>query len=75
MNKPQMSYFKKEDILHIMISSEEEANSFEINPNITAELNQKGELIGIEIQNASNYLRDTLLESIQARLLNLSKAS
>ena len=75
MNKPQMSYFKKEDILHIMISSEEEANSFEINPNITAELNQKGELIGIEIQNASNYLRDTILESIQARLLNLSKAS
>ena len=75
MNKPQMSYFKKEDILHIMISSEEEANSFEINPNITAELNKKGELIGIEIQNASNYLRDTILESIQAKLLNLSKAS
>jgi uncharacterized protein YuzE len=75
MNKPQMSYFKKEDILHIMISSEDEANSFDINPNITAELNQKGELIGIEIQNASNYLRDTILESIQAKLLNLSKAS
>lgn len=75
MNKPQMSYFKKEDILHILISSEEESNSFEINPNNTAELNKKGELIGIEIQNASNYLRDTLLESIQAKILNLSKAS
>ena len=59
----------------ILISSEEESNSFEINPNNTAELNKKGELIGIEIQNASNYLRDTLLESIQAKILNLSKAS
>ncbi len=34
MNKSQMTYFKNEDILHIVISNDEEANSTEINPNI-----------------------------------------
>jgi uncharacterized protein YuzE len=72
MNKTQLSYFKDSDILHINISNDLEADSIEINPNITAELNEKGELIGIEILKASSYLRDFILESVQAKLLNLS---
>ncbi len=47
--------------------------SVEISPNITAELNEKGELIGIEIIAASSFLRDTILESTQAKLLQLTK--
>jgi uncharacterized protein YuzE len=35
-------------------------------PNITAELNETGELIGIEIINASSFIRDSILESVQA---------
>ena len=50
-----MTYFPKEDILHLVISKEEEANSIELSPNITAELNEKGELIGIEILKASAF--------------------
>lgn len=70
-----MAYFEKEDILHICISDEREAASVELAPNITAELNDKGELIGIEILNAVSYLRDAVLESAQAKILHLSEAS
>jgi uncharacterized protein YuzE len=68
---PQMNYFKEEDILHLLISEEPESASVEISPNITAELNADGELIGVEIINASAYIRDSILESVQGKLLNL----
>ena len=62
MNKPKMFYFGKEDILHLVITDDEEVNSVELSPNITAELNEKGELIGIEILNASTFVRDSIME-------------
>ncbi|MDY0169147.1 MAG: DUF2283 domain-containing protein [Thermoguttaceae bacterium] len=74
MSKAQMSYFEVEDVLHFMISDEPEAASIEVSPDITAELNAKGELIGIEIIHASRFLRDTILDSVQARMLDLNKA-
>jgi uncharacterized protein YuzE len=74
MTKPKMAYFSQEDVLHLMISEEAEANSVELSPNITAELNGKGELIGIEIVNASAFVRDAILEGVQARVLNLVTA-
>ncbi|MBE9103585.1 DUF2283 domain-containing protein [Nostoc cf. edaphicum LEGE 07299] len=72
MNNSKMAYFEKEDILHLTISDEREAGSVEISPNITAELNEDGDLIGIEIINASAFIRDSILESVQARLLTAS---
>ena len=74
MTKPKLSYFEQEDILHLVISEEEEANSIELSPNITAELNDKGELIGIEILNASTFVRDAIMEGVQAKVLNLTSA-
>ena len=74
MDKPKMNYFKKEDILHLVISDEKEAGSVELSPNITAELNEEGELIGIEILEASSFIRDSILEAAQAKMLNLPKA-
>jgi uncharacterized protein YuzE len=53
MKEPKLTYFADEDILHIVLSEEHEANSVELAPSITAELNDKGELIGIEILNVS----------------------
>ena len=73
MKTPRMFYFEKEDVLHLVISDEEEADSTELSPNVTAELNEQGELIGIEILEASAYMRDSLLDSAQMRLLNLAK--
>jgi uncharacterized protein YuzE len=72
MNKPRMFYFEKEDTLHLVMSNEEEANSVELSPNITAELNEQGELIGIEILQASTFVRDSIMEAVQAKLLNLA---
>jgi uncharacterized protein YuzE len=74
MDKIKMAYFKDEDILHIVVSEEKEADSIELSPNITAELNESGELIGIEILEASSFLRDSILESSQAKMLKLKKA-
>jgi uncharacterized protein YuzE len=69
MNKPRLAYFEKEDVLHLVLSDGPEAQSVELSPNITVELNDKGELIGIEILEASAFLRDTIMESAQAKLL------
>jgi uncharacterized protein YuzE len=74
MTKSKLSYFEQEDILHLVISEEEEANSIELSPNITAELNEKGELIGIEILNASTFVRDAIMEGVQAKVLHLVPA-
>jgi uncharacterized protein YuzE len=64
-----MSYFEREDILHLVISDEPEAGSVELSPNITAELNAQGVLIGIEILCASTFIRDSILETVQGKLL------
>lgn len=71
MNNAKMTYFEKEDILHLTLGDETEAGSVEISPNITAELNEAGELIGLEIIQASAFIRDSILESVQAKLLAL----
>jgi uncharacterized protein YuzE len=71
MRKPRLAYFEQADVLHLAISDEPEASSVELSPNVTAELNAKGELIGIEILNASAYVRDSILESAQAKMLQL----
>ena len=74
MNNVHLSYFEKDDVLHLAISDEPEAGSVEGSPNITAELNAMGELIGIEILSASTFIRDSVLDSVQARVLDLAIA-
>ncbi len=69
MNKSKLKYFKDSDIIHVVVSDEKEFNSVEINPNITVELNDKNEIIGIEISDASSYIRDSILDTAQAKLL------
>jgi uncharacterized protein YuzE len=73
LNKPKLSYFEAEDVLHLAITEGEEANSVELSPNISAELNDKVELIGIEILDASSFIRDSIMETTQARLLGIAK--
>ncbi|NKQ34779.1 MAG: DUF2283 domain-containing protein [Chloroflexi bacterium] len=75
MNKMNLTYFESEDVLHLVISDEAEANSVELSPNITAELNEEGELIGVEILNATAFLRDSIMESIQFKMLQTPAAA
>ena len=71
MSKTRMMYFEKDDVLHLAISDEPEAGSVELGPNITVELNDQGEMIGIEILEASRFIRDSIMESVQARVLRV----
>ncbi len=74
MNKMQMRYFEQEDVLHLIITEGSESRSEELSPNITVELNERNELVGVEILSASTFLRDTVLESIQAKTFQLLEA-
>lgn len=74
MTHSKLSYFEQEDILHLALSEEDEASSLELSPDITAELNERGELIGIEILNASTFVQETFVEGAQAKLLQLVPA-
>ncbi len=69
--KPQLRYFEEEDVLHLVIAEGPEAQSVDIAPDITVELNAQGDIIGIEILNAGRFLQDALLETVQAKLLTL----
>ncbi len=66
-----MMYFEKDDVLHLAISDEPEMGSVELGPNITVELNAEGDIIGIEILAASHFIRDSIMESVQARVLRI----
>ena len=68
-----MNYFERDDIIHIKVKDGDEAGSVELSPNITAELDEENEIIGIEIIGASKYLRDNILGSAQAKLLGMRK--
>ena len=63
----KMVYFEQEDILHLAISDEPEKKSMESSPDITIELNDNGELVGLEILNASTYIRSSCLESLHMK--------
>ena len=62
MSEMKMKYFEQEDILYLAISDDSENSSIELSPNITAEYNAKGEIIGIEILNASDFIRDSIAD-------------
>ena len=68
MSNLRMTYFEENDILHLSISDEEEAGSVELSPNVTAELNEKGELIGLEILETSWFVRNSIFEVAQAKM-------
>ncbi|MGH8549767.1 MAG: DUF2283 domain-containing protein [Methylococcales bacterium] len=66
-----MHYFSDEDVIYLAIIDEDEMESLELSSNIIAELNADGDLIGMEILNASTFMRDFVLESTQSKLLQL----
>lgn len=75
MAETHLNYYPKEDILYLLIAEGQEMQSVELSPNITAELDAHGELLGLEIVQASNFVRDVLLDTVQGKLLNLGATS
>ena len=66
MNQTRLRYFEQEDVLHLVISDEPEIRSVELSPNISVELNDKNEMIGVEILKATGFLLDMLQGPLQA---------
>lgn len=56
-SKPLINYDSKSDIIYIMTQKGKEEEFVEVAPGINVELNNKGRVIGIEILNASHFLR------------------
>ena len=52
-----MAYFEAEDILHLTIAGGPEAQSVELSPDVTVEMDAQGQILGVEILNASRFLR------------------
>lgn len=59
-NRQKVYYDKKHDILWLYIKSGAEEEHKEITPDINLELGKNGELLGIEIFNASKVLGSKL---------------
>ena len=66
-----MRYFEKEDIIHLVVSEGRQTRTVELGPNITVELDERNELMGVEILDASLFLRDAVLDSVQAKTMGL----
>lgn len=64
MNKFKVHYDEEDDILFIGKEGEEE-EFVEIEPNLNVELDKSGQVIGIEILNASYYLKDEVKKIYQ----------
>lgn len=56
-NKPIINYDSKSDTIYIVAKRGTEEEFVEIVPGINVEIDEKGEVIGIEILNASKFLR------------------
>lgn len=55
--KPLVNYDAKSDVIYIAARKGKEEEFVEIAPGINVELDEKGEVIGIEILNASKFLK------------------
>ena len=67
--KEKVFYDKKSDALWFLIKSGEEEEHREIAPGVSIELGKKGELLGIEILNASKVIKPLIsLKQTQASL-------
>ncbi len=61
-NKQKVYYDKESDVLWFLVKSGPELEYKEIAPGISIELGEKGELLGIEVLNASRTLMPILKE-------------
>jgi len=60
MNKPTVHYDPQSDILYFLVRDGEEERFEEVAEGINVELDEEGQLLGVEILNASRFLRATI---------------
>lgn len=57
INKQKVYYDKETDVLWFLIKSGQEVEYKEIAPGVSVELGEKGELLGVEVLNASKVVQ------------------
>lgn len=68
--KPKLKYWEKEDILHFLFGEGDDyVYSVEVFPGVTAEVSTEGEVIGLEILDASKFIKGMVFDSVQAKIL------
>ncbi len=56
-DKPLVNYDSKSDVIYIVAKKGKEEEFVEVAPGINVELDERGEVIGVEILNASVFLK------------------
>ena len=66
----RLNYYEKTDSLYIDLSLKESVETIEISPGVNLDYDEKGEVIGIDIDNASKKLdlRNLTLNHIPAKV-------
>jgi len=57
MNKPTAHYDPQSDVLYFLVRDGEEDRFEEVAEGVNVELDEEGQLLGVEILNASRFLR------------------
>jgi len=60
MNRPTAHYDPQSDTLYFLVQDGEEDRSVEVAEGVNVELDQEGQLLGVEIMNASRFLCATI---------------
>lgn len=68
----KLHYYKETDSLYIDLSKRTSVDSKEISPGVVVDFSGKGQIVGIDIQNASNIVD---LSSIEADEIPIKKLS
>jgi uncharacterized protein YuzE len=60
VNKPTVHYDPQSDVLYFLVRDGEEERFVEVAEGVSVELDHEGQLLGVEILNASRFLRATI---------------
>ncbi|MBM3239327.1 DUF2283 domain-containing protein [Candidatus Poribacteria bacterium] len=69
----KLKYYEESDVLYYLISEGEEDSAIELTPGVTVELNKEKEIIGIEILDASKFMRTFMLENFQRKFASIQR--
>ncbi len=65
--KGKLRYYPESDVLHYLVAEGEEFSSREVAPGVTLELDEHGTIIGIEILDASRFMKNLIVEKFSGR--------
>lgn len=68
METGRLKYYEDSDVLYFFLKEGMETKSLEAAPGITIELNDKNEIIGIEILDASKFMQEYILKTFSKDL-------